>query len=165
MTHRPFTFFLTPTSDLESKTVKLSRTPSTPTPLLTRQEAKRRATLQLEIGLPLSTTPTITATTSSNREPHGSNSSSTLPSPHQFPDESEPSDTDSSIGSPAVTFPNSKRQYKGLIKMDNVDKQPLAEVQTAKMKDCPILTAGRITPLVLQSWALACKRYMKHLAR
>ena len=46
--------------------------------------------------------------------------------------------------------------------MDNVNKQPLAEVQTAKMKDCPILTAGRITPLVLQSWSLACKRYMKH---
>ena len=46
--------------------------------------------------------------------------------------------------------------------MDNVDKQPLAEVQTAKMKDCPILTAGRITPLVLQSWSLACKCYMKH---
>ena len=46
--------------------------------------------------------------------------------------------------------------------MDNSDKQPLAEVQTAKMKDCPILTAGRITPLVLQSWSLACKRYMKH---
>ena len=46
--------------------------------------------------------------------------------------------------------------------MENSDKQPLAVVQTAKMKDCPILTAGRITPLVLQSWALACKRYMKH---
>ena len=46
--------------------------------------------------------------------------------------------------------------------MNNNEKQPLAEVQTAKMKDCPILTAGRITPLVLQSWALACKRYMKH---
>jgi hypothetical protein len=46
--------------------------------------------------------------------------------------------------------------------MDNTDKQPLAEVQTAKMKDCPILTAGKITPLVLQSWSLACKRYMKH---
>jgi hypothetical protein len=30
------------------------------------------------------------------------------------------------------------------------------------MKDCPVLTAGRITPLILQSWALACKRYMKH---
>ncbi|RDB31066.1 hypothetical protein Hypma_000019 [Hypsizygus marmoreus] len=40
--------------------------------------------------------------------------------------------------------------------------QPLAEVRTSKMKDCPILTAGRITPLVLQSWSLACKRYMKH---
>ena len=46
--------------------------------------------------------------------------------------------------------------------MNNNEKQPLAEVQTAKMKDCPILTAGRITPLVLQSWALACKCYMKH---
>ena len=40
--------------------------------------------------------------------------------------------------------------------------QPLAEVQTAKMKDCPILTAGRITPLILQSWSLTCKCYMKH---
>ena len=46
--------------------------------------------------------------------------------------------------------------------MANVDKQPLAEVLTAKMKDCPVLTAGRITPLILQSWSLACKRYMKH---
>ena len=46
--------------------------------------------------------------------------------------------------------------------MDNTDKQPLAVVQTAKMKDCPVLTAGRITPLVLQSWSLACKQYMKH---
>ena len=46
--------------------------------------------------------------------------------------------------------------------MDSTDKQPLAEVQTTKMKDCPILTAGRITPLVLQSRSLACKRYMKH---
>ena len=46
--------------------------------------------------------------------------------------------------------------------MANVDKQPLAEVLTAKMKDCPVLTAGRITPLILQSWSLACKHYMKH---
>ena len=44
--------------------------------------------------------------------------------------------------------------------MDKTDK--LAEVVTAKMKDCPVLTAGKITPLVLQSWSLACKRYMKH---
>lgn len=46
--------------------------------------------------------------------------------------------------------------------MDSTDKQPLAEVHTAKMKDCPILTAGWITPLVLQSWSLTCKYYMKH---
>ena len=44
--------------------------------------------------------------------------------------------------------------------MDTTDK--LAEVQTSKMKDCPVLTAGKITPLTLQSWSLACKRYMKH---
>ena len=49
--------------------------------------------------------------------------------------------------------------------MANADKQHLAEVQTAKMKDCPILTAGRITPLILQSWSLACKRYMKHAGK
>ena len=48
-----------------------------------------------------------------------------------------------------------------ITKMD-ADKQPLAVVQTAKMKDCPILTTGKITPLVLQSWSLTCKRYMKH---
>ena len=45
--------------------------------------------------------------------------------------------------------------------MDNATDK-LAEVQTAKMKDCPVLTAGKITPLVLQSWSLACKHYMKH---
>ena len=56
----------------------------------------------------------------------------------------------------------SEKNSKISIKMDNADKQPLAQVQTAKMKDCPILTAGRITPLVLQSWTLTCKCYMKH---
>ena len=40
--------------------------------------------------------------------------------------------------------------------------QPLAEVKVTKMKECPMLTAGRITPLIMQSWALACKRYKKH---
>ena len=134
-----------------------TRTPSTPTPLLTRQEAKRRATLQPEPSLPsLSIIPTTTL----DREPHGSNPTESTPlSPHLQPDESELSDTDSSTGSPTLTFLFSKRN---ITKMDNTDKQPLAEVQTAKMKDCPILTAGKITPLVLQSWALACKRYMKH---
>src|ERR1700678_1102650 len=30
------------------------------------------------------------------------------------------------------------------------------------MKDCPVLTAGKITPLILQLWSLTCKHYMKH---
>jgi hypothetical protein len=40
--------------------------------------------------------------------------------------------------------------------------QTLAEVKVTKMKECPMLTAGKITPLIMQSWTLACKHYMKH---
>ncbi|KIJ32224.1 hypothetical protein M422DRAFT_184842, partial [Sphaerobolus stellatus SS14] len=40
--------------------------------------------------------------------------------------------------------------------------KPLAEVRVSKLKDCPILTPGRIDPLVLQTWTHACRRYMKH---
>jgi hypothetical protein len=43
--------------------------------------------------------------------------------------------------------------------------QPMAEVKVTKMKECPMLTAGTITPLIMQSWTLACKRYMKHGGR
>jgi hypothetical protein len=38
----------------------------------------------------------------------------------------------------------------------------MAKVKVTKMKECPMLTAGMITPLIMQSWTLACKRYMKH---
>jgi hypothetical protein len=40
--------------------------------------------------------------------------------------------------------------------------QPLAEVKVTKMKECPMLTAGWITPLIMQSWTLVCRRYKKH---
>lgn len=43
--------------------------------------------------------------------------------------------------------------------------QTLAEVKVTKMKECPMLTAGKITPLILQSWTLACRRYLKHGGR
>ena len=46
-----------------------------------------------------------------------------------------------------------------------MSSQLLAEVKVAKMKDCPMLTAGKITPVVMQSWTLACKRYMKHAGK
>lgn len=46
--------------------------------------------------------------------------------------------------------------------MNTQDSRPLAEVKVSKMKEFPILTAGRINPIVLQSWTLACKQYMKH---
>ena len=43
--------------------------------------------------------------------------------------------------------------------------QPLTEVKVTKMKECLMLTAGRITPLIMQSWTLACKCYKKHSRR
>ncbi|KIJ24709.1 hypothetical protein M422DRAFT_274461 [Sphaerobolus stellatus SS14] len=42
------------------------------------------------------------------------------------------------------------------------DARPLAEVKVAKLKDCPMLTAGCINPTTLHSWYSACRRYMKH---
>ncbi|KAF8219191.1 hypothetical protein L208DRAFT_1554056 [Tricholoma matsutake] len=30
------------------------------------------------------------------------------------------------------------------------------------MKECPMLTTGKITPLIMQLWTLACKHYKKH---
>ena len=47
----------------------------------------------------------------------------------------------------------------------SVTTQPLAEVKVTKMKECPMLTAGRITLLIMQSWTLACKHYKKHSGR
>ncbi|PPQ80491.1 hypothetical protein CVT25_001758, partial [Psilocybe cyanescens] len=38
----------------------------------------------------------------------------------------------------------------------------LAEVKVSKLKDCPMLTAGKITPLILHTWTNACKRFLKH---
>ena len=40
--------------------------------------------------------------------------------------------------------------------------QPLIEVKVTKMKECPMLTAGKVTPLIMQSWTLVCKCYKKH---
>ena len=40
--------------------------------------------------------------------------------------------------------------------------QPLAEVKVTKMKECPMLTMGQITLLIMQLWTLACKHYKKH---
>lgn len=49
--------------------------------------------------------------------------------------------------------------------MNSLASQPLASVQVTKLKECPTLTAGRIDPLVHQSWSLACKRYQKHAGK
>ncbi|KAF8984338.1 hypothetical protein BDQ17DRAFT_1548843, partial [Cyathus striatus] len=45
-----------------------------------------------------------------------------------------------------------------------IDTRPLAEVKTSttKVKECPILTAGRIDPVVFYSWSIACRRFAKH---
>ncbi|HEV7737766.1 MAG TPA: hypothetical protein VGO47_10405 [Chlamydiales bacterium] len=46
------------------------------------------------------------------------------------------------------------------------DKAELkAEVKIGKLKDCPMLTAGKIDPIIFQTWNLPCKRYMKHAGK
>ncbi|KAF9539664.1 hypothetical protein CPC08DRAFT_824534 [Agrocybe pediades] len=37
-----------------------------------------------------------------------------------------------------------------------------ATIVVTKLKDCPMLTAGTITPLILQEWTHACRRFKKH---
>jgi len=37
----------------------------------------------------------------------------------------------------------------------------LAEVKVSKLKECPMLTTGRITPLIIQQWGSACTRFQK----
>ncbi|KIJ43233.1 hypothetical protein M422DRAFT_253440 [Sphaerobolus stellatus SS14] len=43
-----------------------------------------------------------------------------------------------------------------------MNNRPLAEVNFSKLKECPILTEGRIDPFILQNWTTACKCYMRH---
>ncbi|GLB33350.1 hypothetical protein LshimejAT787_0102340 [Lyophyllum shimeji] len=131
--------------------------PSTPTPLLTRQESRRRA----ELGLPtLTTTPSPTTP----REPSGSTTAAATAPPLLTAllsdSETDPDSSDSSDTPPI-------RQLLSLAKpsMDSLASQPFASVQVTKLKECPTLTAGRLDPLVLQSWSLACKRYQKHAAK
>ena len=40
--------------------------------------------------------------------------------------------------------------------------QPLTKVKVIKMKECLMLTTSTITPLIMQSWTLACKHYKQH---
>ena len=40
--------------------------------------------------------------------------------------------------------------------------QPLAEVKVSKMKECPMLMARKITPIIMQLWTLTCNCYKKH---
>lgn len=81
--------------------------------------------------------------------------------------ESDLSEMDLSAGSPVemiltLTFLTLSPSTTKHPKMDKAENQLLTEVCTAKIKDCPILTARRIMPLILQAWSLACKCYMKH---
>ncbi|KAH0585500.1 hypothetical protein H2248_008736 [Termitomyces sp. 'cryptogamus'] len=42
------------------------------------------------------------------------------------------------------------------------DKRPLAEVRITKLKECPMLTEGRMDDYLFQQWSIACHRYQKH---
>ncbi|KAH0584863.1 hypothetical protein H2248_008141 [Termitomyces sp. 'cryptogamus'] len=42
------------------------------------------------------------------------------------------------------------------------DKCPLAEVKITKLKECPMLTEGRMDDYLFQQWSIACHQYQKH---
>ncbi|PPQ74850.1 hypothetical protein CVT25_000586 [Psilocybe cyanescens] len=45
------------------------------------------------------------------------------------------------------------------------EMSPLAKVKVTKLKDCPMFTAGKITPLILHTWTNACKWFLKHSSK
>ncbi|KAF5378288.1 hypothetical protein D9615_008791 [Tricholomella constricta] len=138
----------------------LPRRPTTPTPLLTRRT--RRANpdaYPLTAGLPH---------TLVTREPSGSTTvppSVALRANSVPPDSDTESDSDHAGSPTRPPYPQTLATPSTPAPSHVMESSQLAEVRTAKMKDCPVLTAGKITPLVLQSWALACKRYKKHAGK
>ncbi|KAG5634028.1 hypothetical protein H0H81_003736, partial [Sphagnurus paluster] len=130
----------------------------TPTPLITRRTHRANPStyppLTPSFPFPLAT-----------REPTGSTAAALLVAPSATPlalpsnTESDSDYTDGPLQSP--TLPPVPLSRHSCI----MDSTLLAEVRTSKMKDCPILTAGKITPIVLQSWSLAWKRYKKHVSK
>uniref|UniRef100_A0A8H8CNN1 Uncharacterized protein n=1 Tax=Psilocybe cubensis TaxID=181762 RepID=A0A8H8CNN1_PSICU len=177
----PRKFFLTAT---------LSRKPSVPTPLVTQQESKRRATAPLP---PLSPSPEPRSPASLEIEgfftdddslldpplppeepvsPIGN--SSALPTPTESAaSPAQPSikfllpkrETDSSSSesdSLATTINHNNKRHRHRHFLPSSEMSALAEVKVTKLKDCPMLTAGKITPMVLHTWTNACRRFMKH---
>jgi hypothetical protein len=79
------------------------------------------------------------------------------------------SDTDSSTDDDAsITTTHCHNHWAGLPAARTTmsqQTQTLAKVKVTKMKECLMLTARKIAPLIMQSWTLTCKRYIKHGSR
>ena len=128
------------------------RTPSIPVPLVTRQEARCRATLGL---LPVSISPAVPVEPTTVVD--------------NIPDLHINTDSDSSelfefqypYALPPILSPFEYVNHHHNNPMPPI-LETMAEVKFMKMKECPMLTAGKIMPLSHQAWSLVCKCYLKH---
>ncbi|KAG6875542.1 hypothetical protein C0993_008672 [Termitomyces sp. T159_Od127] len=48
---------------------------------------------------------------------------------------------------------------------DADDQRPLTEVRVTKLKECPMLTKGRMDNHIFQQWTIACQQFQKHLGK
>ncbi|KAG6876793.1 hypothetical protein C0992_011716 [Termitomyces sp. T32_za158] len=167
------------------------RLPSTPTPLVTRQAARqRRATAPLPGALP-TTPPPNSSPWSEFRTPREeqspmsseaetsavlirssqSSSSESSNSPESSSSEDErftshqPHPEGRSTGAyrQSTISTNQKSMSATLaFNLEAEDKRPLVEVRITKLKECPMLTEGRMDNYLFQQWSIACRRYQKH---
>ncbi|KAG5333590.1 hypothetical protein C0989_005267 [Termitomyces sp. Mn162] len=165
--------------------------PSTPTPLVTRQAARqRRATAPLPGALPTTPPPTSSPwsdfrTPREDQSPTSSEAETSavlIWSSQSYSPESSNSPESSSSEDELITSHqhNPERRSTSAYRQSTVsanqkimsatlafnpeaeDKRPLAEVRIMKLKECPMLTEGRMDDYLFQQWSIACRRYQKH---
>ncbi|KAF8963212.1 hypothetical protein BDZ97DRAFT_1758710, partial [Flammula alnicola] len=148
----------------------LSRLPSTPTPLLTRGRSIAAADNQELPTPPVTTAPGDSAAlplppaTPTTPTPTTANSG---PSPirRQVPPLNS-DDSDSDTATATATFAYRRRTQQSstanrIADRTKMGNSTVATITVHKLKDCPTLEAGTITPQVLQNWYHACRRFSK----
>ncbi|KAG5349520.1 hypothetical protein C0989_003322, partial [Termitomyces sp. Mn162] len=63
---------------------------------------------------------------------------------------------------PAASHAHQKMAATLAFNLDADDQRPLAEVRVTKLKECPMLTKGRMDDHVFQQWMIACQQFQKH---
>ncbi|KAG6875053.1 hypothetical protein C0992_005377, partial [Termitomyces sp. T32_za158] len=168
------------------------RPPSTPTPATTRRATRQQqASVSLPGTLPSTPSPSSSppAKEEPKEEPSPTASEvetsaalhlapSSSPSESSSDSESSSSSDDldpahqnspaiKSLGAYRLPRTTANQKYPNMsstlpFHVDTDEQRPLAEIKVAKLKDCPMLTEGRMDDNIFQQWSIACHRYKKH---